>query len=128
MTRLGRGVHQQLRLEFLDQDPNTITIADIELAMRKVVTCFFQPLLIPTGIAGWAEKLGAHVVVYAYDTPAPVVEMGHDLGTDEPVRPGDQNCAHKLACERDFLGMRIDYISRPPQSSVSPNSMSARSL
>ena len=107
MTRLGRGVHQQLRLELLDQDPNTITIADIELAMRKVVTRLFQPLLIPTGIAGWAEKLGAHVVIYAYDTPAPVVEMGHDLGTDEPVRPGDQNCAHKLACERDFLGMPI---------------------
>ena len=112
MARLGRGVDQQLRLEVLDQFLDAMTVPDIELAMRKVTARLLQALLIPSCIAGGAEELGAHIVVNAHDTPAPAVEVGHDLRPDEPVRPGDQNCAHKLACERDFLGMGSNYIPR----------------
>jgi hypothetical protein len=113
MARLGRGVNHQLRLDLLDQVPNAVTVSDIELTMCEVVAGTFQPFLVPAGIAGGAEELRAHVVVNAHDTPTPAVEVGHDLRTDEPVRPSDQNGAHKLACEREFLGMGFQYIPRP---------------
>lgn len=107
MTRLGRSVDQQLWLDLLDQVSNATTVSDIEFAMREVVAGTFQPLLIPAGIAGGAEEFGAHIVVNSNDTPASGIEVRHDLGTNESIRPGDQNGAHTLTCESDFLGMRI---------------------
>ena len=119
MARLGRSVDQQLRLELLDQSLNATTVPDVELAMREIATHRFQPFLVPAGIAGGTEELGPHVVVNTDDAPAPAVKVGHDLGADKPVRPGDQDGAHKLACERDFLGMGFNYI--PPREWSSPH-------
>jgi len=85
MTGLSRSVDHQLRLGLFDQLSNTVSVADVELAMRELVTVAFQPLLIPTRITGRAEKLGPHVVVNADDTPALAIEVGNYLGPDEPV-------------------------------------------
>jgi hypothetical protein len=87
-------VDKQLRLKLLDQVANAVTVTDVELAMRECAAGVFEPLLVPSGISGGAEKLCAHVVVNAHDMPASAVEVGYDVGPDEPVGTRYQDGGH----------------------------------
>jgi len=94
VTRLGRGVDKQLRLQLINQVANAVTVTDVEFAMREFAAGVFQPFLVPSGISCGAEKLGTHVVVNAHNMPAPAIEMGYDFGTDEPVGTRYQDGGH----------------------------------
>jgi hypothetical protein len=49
-----------------------------------------QPLLVPAGVAGGAEKYGALVVVNAVHHKATAVKVLDDFRTDQSRRAGDQ--------------------------------------
>jgi hypothetical protein len=56
MRGLCRCVHDRVGPDSLDEPQHALAVADVQFVVREGAEGFGQPLLIPTGVAGWAEK------------------------------------------------------------------------
>src|SRR4051812_68118 len=90
MRRLSRGVNHDVGPQLLQEREDTRAIANIELMMDETLEVALQTLLIPPGVARWAEKGGALVIIQPVNSVTESREISADFGADEPRRTGDE--------------------------------------
>ena len=94
MRRLGRAVEDGVKAVLLEERKNSLTVANIHIAMFKPRRGLLQARKIPRGVSRRPEELTAHVVVHAdHRMPLPV-EILHSLGSDQPAAPGNKRGHH----------------------------------
>jgi hypothetical protein len=108
MAWLCRRMDDHIRRGFADQRRHAAPIPNIQFVVGKVAACRFQPPLIPTGVPLFAKEVGAHVIVYAVNTPSKSVEICNDFGTNEPVRTSDDQL-FQSKCAYNFMNNSANY-------------------
>ncbi len=73
---------------------NRLTVADIQLVVRKVSSLATETLQVPRRIAIKAEEGPAHIVVDAVDLPAQLIEEHDGLGPNEAAASRHNDSLH----------------------------------
>ena len=85
-------VHDQVEMLRTEERFKGYAVPDVDIVVCEVLCVAPQPVEIPSGVAGLAEKNLAHIVVDAVDPMALAVEMFHSFRANEPAGTGNQNC------------------------------------
>ena len=94
---LGGGVDDGRRLKLGDELQDLFTVADIQLVVFEVLIIFFQPLLVPAGVAAGPEEVGPLVVVDPVNLRPLPGEVADHLRTDQTRRSSDEELHSKTA-------------------------------
>jgi len=94
VARLSASVDNGKGSDFLEQRQHGGALADIEFMMQEILLRGGQAHLVPSGIAGGTEEIGAHVVVHAVYLPVIAAERSNDFRTNESGGAGAENCLH----------------------------------
>ncbi len=84
MGRLGGGMDDEIKFDFLENLFDRLFVADIEIDRDEIRVFFLEQVIVPLGAGFFAEKIAAHVVVDAHNQKFFFSEKSHRFGPNQP--------------------------------------------
>ena len=70
VRRLGGGVHDRVRFEFIHELEHSFTLANIHFVMGETLQGRLQPMLVPSRVPRWSEEHCPLVTVEPVHAPS----------------------------------------------------------